>query len=164
MAADFIGWVFFCVGFLVETLADKQKYDYRNESSNDGHWCDDGLWKWSRHPNYFGEFCVWIGIWLSCIGSFHTWDFFTIVSPLYIILVVMLVSGPTRLEESADKRYWSQPEYQKYKKRTSNIIPMPPALYGSLSKTLKSIFCCDCGPYWNPQGDVEGKKEDSDSV
>jgi len=146
---DYLGWSLFVVGFIIETVADQVKFSYRNNAANKGHWCDAGVWSWSRHPNYFGEFLVWWGIWTSCSATWVNGDWASIICPVYLFLIIMLLSGPTRLEKEADKRYWSSDEYQRYKKRTSNLVTLPPPCYGALPRWIKWFFC-EWPIYWNP--------------
>ena len=61
-AADVIGWVMWTVGLVVEAVADQQKLGFKKDPANKGHWCDVGVWKWTRHPNYFGEVGSWAGL------------------------------------------------------------------------------------------------------
>lgn len=124
---DYVGCTIFVVGFLCETIADFQKQMFRQRNPN--RWCDWGLWKYSRHPNYFGELLVWYGIY--CVAWNGLTPFHRLValsSPLLITWLLMRVSGIPLLEQSADSKYGSLLEYQMYKKRTSILIPLPPQL------------------------------------
>lgn len=101
---DAVGWTMFGVGFLCETIADQQKFWYRNQPEHKGHWCDIGLWKWryicslriltkSRHPNYFGELLLWWGIYISCTKVFEGPQFATAIGPAILSLFILFVSG-----------------------------------------------------------------------
>jgi len=160
---DGLGWGLFVFGWLVETISDQAKFKYRNDPKNKGHWCDTGLWSWSRHPNYFGEFLCWFGLWASCSATWVGGDWASILSPVYLFLVVMFLSGPTRLEQEADKRYWTNEEYQRYKKRTSNLVLLPPGCYGAMPRWIKQIFC-DWPIYWYPpeEGKLNEKRSDDE--
>jgi len=110
-------------GLVIEALADWQKFRFRNNPANKGKFVNIGLWRLSRHPNYLGEMLVWIGFYvfaLPALGS-HTWV--ALISPLWIIWLLLRVSGIPLLEKSADKRYGMQQAYQEYKKRTALLIP-----------------------------------------
>ena len=103
-------------------------------------WCTDGLWKYSRHPNYFGELLFWWGIFISCSQSFYQQNniaFYTILSPLFITLLLLGFSGMPILEKSANTKYGSSAEYQKYRKETSILVIMPNALYRNIPDVLK---------------------------
>lgn len=162
---DFLGWALYLIGFIFETVGDHQKFLYKLDPKNKGHWCDVGLWSISRHPNYFGEFMMWWGIFSSCSSVFNGPDWATIVGPVYLFVVIMFLSGTTRLEQSADERYWDRDEYQEYKKSVSVLIPLPPPLYRRMHKVLK-YFCCEWGIYSFPpeKRKTVPKEKSSDSI
>lgn len=122
-----VGFVIWLGGLIIESFADMQKYRFNNNAKNKGNWIDSGVWRYSRHPNYFGEICVWVGIYL------FVWSALTpaqrlagAISPVYITTLLIFVSGIPILEKSADKRWGKLPAYKAYKKRTSMLIPLPP--------------------------------------
>jgi steroid 5-alpha reductase family enzyme len=116
-------WVF---GFGVETIADLQKYRFRSNQRHANHWIDTGLWRFSRHPNYFGEILVWCSIYLyAYTGMSAPEKIIALVSPLLISILLLFVSGIPTLEHSADKRWGSNPSYESYKQRTSILVPLP---------------------------------------
>jgi steroid 5-alpha reductase family enzyme len=139
-ANDYVGWVMFAIGFICESVADHQKFTYRRNSKNGNHWCDKGIWKFSRHPNYFGEIAVWWGIWISCASVFQTFEFFSVLSPILITIILMCGSGVPTTEKSADKRFGTSIEYQEYKRRTPVCVPFIPGVFGGVAKV---IFCCE---------------------
>ena len=118
--AGFFVWL---VGLTIETFADKQKFEFKNKKENKGKWIQSGLWKYSRHPNYFGEMLCWWGIYIFALPFLSGWSYLTIVSPLFISFMLLFVSGVPPLEKRYDERYKDNEEYQKYKKNTSLIIP-----------------------------------------
>jgi len=122
---DYLGWITFTVGLLCETIADYQKFCFRIDSQNANHWCDVGLWRYSRHPNYFGEILLWYGLFISCSSVFKGADFATIVGPTYLALILMFLSGVPKLEKSAIKQYWNNGEYRAYRRNTSVLVPLP---------------------------------------
>eukprot|EP00029_Vermamoeba_vermiformis_P003901 TRINITY_DN14433_c0_g1_i1.p1 TRINITY_DN14433_c0_g1~~TRINITY_DN14433_c0_g1_i1.p1 ORF type:complete len:334 (-),score=71.14 TRINITY_DN14433_c0_g1_i1:140-1120(-) len=156
---DYFGWGLWLIGFLIETIADQQKFNYRQDPNNKDHWCDAGIWSWSRHPNYFGEMLCWIGIWASAASILVGGEWATVVSPLYIINILLFLSGLNRLERSADDKYWNNAEYLRYKKSTSPIILCPPPLYRALAKALKCIVCCEF-PLYTLSPEEKKKLED----
>ncbi len=105
------------VGFGFESIADKQLKEFIGNIANKGKVMDQGLWKYSRHPNYFGEVTMWWGIWLLSGGGW-----WTIIGPMTITILILKVSGIPLLE----KKYDSDPSYQEYKKRTSEFVPWWP--------------------------------------
>jgi len=121
-----VGVVVFLAGLLIEGFADYQKYTFINTPENKGKWIDTGLWKYSRHPNYFGEMLVWIGVYIFTLSSLTGW--FVVIglaSPLYIIAILMFFSGVPMLEKGADKRWGADPQYQEYKRKTSLLVLLP---------------------------------------
>lgn len=127
-----LGVTIFLLGLAIESLADAQKNRFRSNPSNKGRWVNEGLWKYSRHPNYFGELLVWWGVFVYVIPelalplqSFTATDL-AIIGPLTITTLILFVSGIPPLEKLMDKQYGELPEYQLYKKRTSALVPLPP--------------------------------------
>ncbi|MBD3282195.1 MAG: DUF1295 domain-containing protein [Candidatus Portnoybacteria bacterium] len=121
---SWIGFIVWLIGLIVESISDYQKFKFVNNSSNRGKWIDEGLWKYSRHPNYFGEILIWIGIYLFVLPSLSDINIWIgLVSPVYIIILLLFVSGIPKAEEAADKRWGDNEKYLKYKKRTSILIP-----------------------------------------
>jgi len=145
--ADFIGWGLWFIGLICETASDQQKFIYKNNPSHKDHWCDKGVWKYSRHPNYFGEICCWWGIFMSCAVIFLDLEWFSIISPLSITLLLMFGSGIPTTEKSTDLRFWENMEYQNYKKKTPILIPFFP---GFCTGIPKMIFCCEWKIYEYP--------------
>ncbi|KYK26044.1 hypothetical protein AYK26_01190 [Euryarchaeota archaeon SM23-78] len=125
---SFIGFLIWMTGLLIESTADKQKFAFKNNLKNKGKWIENGLWKYSRHPNYFGEMLCWIGIYIYCLPTLSASLLNTLVglvSPLYIIFILRFVTGVPKLEKHADTKYGRNKKYQEYKKRTSMIILWP---------------------------------------
>ncbi|XP_010476992.1 PREDICTED: uncharacterized protein LOC104756154 isoform X3 [Camelina sativa] len=138
--ADVIGWTMWVAGFLIETIADQQKLSFKNCQENKGRWCDVGIWKYSRHPNYFGEMLLWWGIYLAALPVLKGAEYLVIVGPLFLTLLLFFVSGIPLLEESADKKYGNVAAYRHYKKTTSPLILLPRGVYGYLPKWCKTVF------------------------
>ena len=107
-------------GFLWETVGDYQLIRFLKNPAHKGKLLRSGLWRYSRHPNYFGEVTQWWGIWLMALSVSGGW--FTIFGPLIITFLIMKVSGIPLLEE----RHKSKPEFREYKRRTSALIPWFP--------------------------------------
>lgn len=115
-----LGAAVWLAGFVIETLADRQLAIFVKDSSNRGKVMDRGLWRYSRHPNYFGEVVQWWGIWLVAAGLSQAW--IGLIGPLTITVLILFVSGIPLLE----KRYKNDKAYQEYSKKTSIFIPLPP--------------------------------------
>lgn len=121
-----IGFLIFVTGLLIETIADYQKYRFINNPKNKGKWINTGLWKHSRHPNYFGEILLWIGVYVFTLSNFElTQALIGLIGPIYIAFLIIFVSGIPLLEKKADKRWGKNKNYQEYKKSISTLIPLP---------------------------------------
>ncbi len=109
-------------GLIIEAVADQQKYNFRQKKT--GKWIDTGLWHYSRHPNYFGEILCWTGMYIYTFTSLSYLNkFIALISPVYITVLLLFVSGIPRLEEYADNKWGDNKKYQKYKKNTNILIP-----------------------------------------
>jgi steroid 5-alpha reductase family enzyme len=120
-----IGCLVWLAGFATEVIADYQKSRFRTDSANKGGFISTGLWSWSRHPNYFGEIVLWIGVTIVALPVLRGWQWVTLVSPLFVILLLTRVSGVPLLEKTADERWGGRPEYEAYKARTPVLVPRP---------------------------------------
>lgn len=146
---DMLGWTMWGIGFIIEAIGDQQKLRFKRNPASAHRWCDVGVWKWTRHPNYFGEILLWNGIFVSTTSVLEGGQWGAIASPIFITLLLLFVSGIPLLEVSADEKHGGNPEYRAYKNRTSPLIPLPPALYGSLPKFLKAMFLFEFPLYNN---------------
>jgi steroid 5-alpha reductase family enzyme len=116
-------WIF---GFMVEVMADSQKRQFRKDPNNKGHFISTGVWSWSQHPNYFGEITLWFGIALLAYPVLSGWQLATLISPVFVYLLLTKVSGINLLDDIAQERWGSDPEYLDYTRRTSKLILSPP--------------------------------------
>ncbi len=114
------------LGFGIEVLADAQKSRFRADPGNRGRFIDTGLWRWSRHPNYFGEMLLWTGIAIAAVPSFSGWQWLGLLSPAFVMLLLTRVSGVPLTEARAESRWGADPDYQRYKQRTPLLFPRPP--------------------------------------
>jgi len=122
----FVGLTVWICGFALEALADAQKNRFRSDPANRGEFIRSGLWKWSRHPNYFGEIVLWIGIAVIAAPVLRGWQWATMVSPVFVALLITRVSGLPMLEKRADEKWEGRADYEAYKRATSVLIPRPP--------------------------------------
>lgn len=120
----FLGSFLWLLGFVIEVISDAQKSAFKKTNPND--FITRGLWKYSRHPNYFGEALLWWGLFIFALPVISGFACFTIIGPIFITLLLLFVSGIPLLEKSADKRYGKDQNYIRYKKATSIFIPLPP--------------------------------------
>ena len=119
-----IGIFLWLEGFLVEVVADHQKNRFRSKKENQGRFINEGLWSFSRHPNYYGEITLWLGIAFIAFPVLQGWQLLTLISPIFVYILLTRISGVTMLERRADKKWGDDPEYQLYKETTSSLIPM----------------------------------------
>lgn len=125
-ALAYAGVGVFLTGLLLEATADAQKFAFMKKPKNKGKWIESGVWSVSRHPNYLGEIMVWSGVWLIAIGALPELSskLVALISPLYITLLLLFVSGVPLLEKAAEERWGKDSAYQAYKRRTPVLIPM----------------------------------------
>ncbi|MDX1502976.1 MAG: DUF1295 domain-containing protein [Thermoanaerobaculia bacterium] len=123
---DLAGGALWLVGVLFETVGDAQLARFRSDPGNRGRVLDTGLWRYTRHPNYFGDACVWWGIFLIAVSVPGAgWTFF---GPLLMTFLLLEVSGVSLLESDLSK---TKPAYRDYQRRTSAFFPWPPKPEGS---------------------------------
>jgi steroid 5-alpha reductase family enzyme len=118
---EIIGIIVFGVSLVGETIADQQLKDFKSNLENKGKVCNIGLWNYSRHPNYFFEWMIWVGIYIFACGSPSGWT--TFYSPLIILFLVLKVSGVPMAEEQSIKSRGDL--YREYQRTTSVFIPLP---------------------------------------
>jgi steroid 5-alpha reductase family enzyme len=121
-----IGLLVWVAGFGLEVVADAQKSRFRADPANKGRFIHTGLWSWSRHPNYFGEILLWVGVAIVALPVLRGWQWVTLISPVFVALLLLRVSGVPLLEKSADRKWGGQLDYEAYKHRTSLLVPRPP--------------------------------------
>jgi len=85
------------------------------------------LWAWSRHPNYFGEIVLWCGVAVIALPALAGWQYLTLISPVFVFLLLTRISGVPLLERRADKKWGDEPAYQAYKSATPSLFPRPPS-------------------------------------
>ncbi|MBE0647861.1 MAG: DUF1295 domain-containing protein [Bacteroidales bacterium] len=114
---DTIGLVIFGLGFMFESVSDMQLAFFKQNPENKGKLITTGLWKYTRHPNYFGEALVWWGIWCYALGVPGGW--ITVISPIVITLTLRFISGVPMLEKSLGKK----PGWEEYARKTASFVP-----------------------------------------
>jgi len=117
---DFVGVAVWLVGFIFESVGDLQLSRFIKDPNNKGKLMQSGLWRYTRHPNYFGEVTQWWGIWLIAISATNGW--LGIIGPLTITVLILKVSGIPMLE----KKMAENPEFAEYKRRTRMFVPWLP--------------------------------------
>ena len=127
-----IGVVVWAIGMFFETVGDLQLTRFRNDPDSKGKVLDTGLWRYTRHPNYFGDACVWWG--LSLI-AFSAWPgILTVLSPVFMTFLLAKGTGKPTLEKDMDKR---RPGYTDYVRRTSGFFPLPPRAHTDSRRTTE---------------------------
>ena len=121
-----IGSIIWAIGFVIEVIADSQKTKFRSYPENKDKFISSGIWSWSRHPNYFGEIFLWFGISVIAFPVLSGWQYVTLISPLFVILLLTQISGVRLLELRGKKKWGNDEEYNSYLKQTSVLIPFPP--------------------------------------
>lgn len=122
--ASLWGVIIWIIGFLFETISDIQKYKFSNNVANKDRWISEGLWAFSRHPNYFGEITMWIGVYLAAMPYLTNGQtFIALISPLWISYLLIFVTGLPKLEDYADNKWGNISEYKRYKKQTPILVP-----------------------------------------
>lgn len=122
-AFAFVGALIWIFGFTFEVLADFQKMRFQLNPENKGKFIQTGLWAYSRHPNYFGEITLWLGIAIISFPVLVGWQWVALVSPLFVIVLLTRISGVPMLEKSADEKWGGQEDYETYKENTPELIP-----------------------------------------
>ena len=118
---DVLGVLVWTVGLFFETVGDAQLARFKADPANADRVMDRGLWRFTRHPNYFGDACVWWGLWLIALAV--PGGFWTIVGPIAMTVLLTRVSGVPMLERTIGER---RPGYDEYARRTSAFVPRPP--------------------------------------
>ena len=118
-----IGFLVWSLGFSIEVIADAQKSRFNADPANKGKFIRTGLWSRSRHPNYFGEILLWVGVLIITLPVLHGWQWVALISPLFVAFLLTRVSGIPLLEKKADAKWGGQAEYEAYKKNTPVLIP-----------------------------------------
>ena len=121
-----MGAVVWLGGLLIEAAADAQKSAFKAKDTNRGRIITTGLWRYSRHPNYFGEILVWWGLFAYAVPFLHGAAFAVVAGPVFITLLLLFVSGIPPLERGADEKHGDDPAYREYKRRTSILVPLLP--------------------------------------
>ena len=122
-----IGLVIWAFGFIFELISDAQKSAFKANPDNKGKFIRSGLWAWSRHPNYFGEIVIWIGVAIIALPVLRGWALLALISPVWVIIQLTVISGVPMLEKKAEKRWGDQQDYQEYRDSTPVLIPRPPS-------------------------------------
>ncbi len=122
----FAGIAIWALGFVLEAVADAQKRAFRSDRANRNRFIRTGLWAWSRHPNYFGEIVIWVGIAVIAAPALSGWQWVTMVSPVFVFVLLTRVSGIPILERQARARWGKDQDYREYRAATPVLVPRRP--------------------------------------
>lgn len=118
-----VGVSLWLVGLTIEVIADRQKRNFKQIPESERTFISTGLWAYSRHPNYLGEILLWIGVAIAASPALAGWQYIVVCSPVFVILLLVKVSGIPLLEAKAEKKWGNNEDYLKYKTSTSVLIP-----------------------------------------
>lgn len=124
------GALLWFVGLVLETVADGQKFRYKSRAGESARWMDTGLWRYSRHPNYFGELLCWWGLFLFVAPDLGRWAALGVLGPVSLTYILLAVTGIPTLEQSAAKKWGDDPAYQAYRRQTNRLVPWRPLRSG----------------------------------
>ena len=116
-------WLF---GFAVEVIADNQKTQFKKDPNNKDRFITSGLWSWSQHPNYFGEITLWLGLALFTYPVLSGWQLVTLISPIFVYLLLTRLSRIPTLDRLAKEKWSSDSDYIAYVEATSKLMLAPP--------------------------------------
>jgi len=118
-----VGLLVWIIGFSFEAVADAQKSRFKADPANKGKFISTGLWSRSRHPNYFGEMTLWLGVAIIALPVLSGWQWVAMISPIFVFILLTRVSGVPMLEKKADTKWGGQEDYKEYKKNTPVLFP-----------------------------------------
>ena len=118
----YLGLVIFILGFTIEVIADYQKTKFRKNPKNKNNFITSGLWSYSRHPNYLGEISLWTGIAIISFSSLSDWQYVSLISPIFIYILLVHISGINFLESSSNKKWGHLKTYKEYIKKTPKLL------------------------------------------
>ena len=119
----YAGVALWVLGFGIEIAADRQKANFRRNPQNKEKFITVGLWSLSRHPNYFGEIVLWLGIAVVALPTLEGWQYVTLISPVFVAFLLIKVSGVKLLEKSGMERWGEDPAYRNYVASTPSLVP-----------------------------------------
>ena len=122
----YVGIALWLFGFAVEVIADNQKTQFKKDPNNKDRFITSGLWSWSQHPNYFGEITLWLGLALLTYPVLSGWQLVTLISPIFVYLLLTRLSGIPTLDRLAKEKWGSDSDYIAYVEATSKLMLAPP--------------------------------------
>ncbi|MDC3199752.1 DUF1295 domain-containing protein [Porticoccaceae bacterium] len=123
---SYLGIALWLFGFVVEVTADNQKTEFRKNPDNRNRFITTGVWSWSQHANYFGEITLWFGLALVSLPVLSGWQLATLISPVFVYLLLTKVSGIPLLDRLAKQKWGTDSDYLSYTQATSKLLLWPP--------------------------------------
>ena len=118
----YFGLLIFIFGFIIEVIADNQKTVFRKDVNNKDKFITTGLWSYSRHPNYLGEILLWFGVAIMSFSSLQGLQYLTLISPIFVYILLVYISGIRMLENQGDKKWGHLDSYKEYLKNTPRLF------------------------------------------
>ena len=118
-----VGVVLWIAGFALEVIADRQKTAFRQKPENRDRFITEGVWGWSRHPNYVGEILLWVGVAVLAFPALQGWTYLTLISPVFVYILLSRISGVPLIEARGRKKWGDDPDYQRYLEQTPVLFP-----------------------------------------
>ena len=147
---DYFGLILCVFGLTFESLADHQKLLFKLEDENKDLYCNVGLWKYARHPNYFGELLFWWGNFSICSSVLTGNEWWAVMGPCFITFLLLFLSGMPLIERGHTRKFGNEPAFLQYRKQTSALIPFPNSVYVKLPEVIKSSVFLDFPFYRAP--------------
>ena len=120
-----LGLLVWVSGFSIEVISDYQKSEFKKDPANKDRFINTGLWSLSRHPNYFGEIVLWVGMLIMAVPLLSGFRWFVLISPVFVYILLTRISGIPMLQRRANSRWGKDPEYQEYLQTTRLLTPLP---------------------------------------
>ena len=117
-----VGTCVWLIGITIEIIADLQKSQFKQDTNNEGKFINTGLWSWSQHPNYLGEIILWVGIAIIAMPILSGLQWFCLLSPVFVFVLLRYISGVNLSHEIGDKRWGDNPDYLQYRKNTPILV------------------------------------------
>ena len=121
-----LGLALWALGLLLESFADAQKFAHKRDPERVQGWVSHGLWRWCRHPNYFGEMVLWWGVFIFVAADLAGWSWLGVIGPIALVVLLRFGTGIPQLEKSAERKWGQDPAYRRYVSSTNLLIPGPP--------------------------------------